>query len=648
MKQGFDRWLKNLAALCIGLVLLALVELVLGLAGVTPLSEEDRFVGFAGNERLFVPDDASPGQLHLNPIKAAYFNQQSFAATKPAGTFRIVVLGGSTVYGRPWLGQTAFAAWLKLLLEEEVPDLRVDLINAGGISYASYRLKRLLPELLGYAPDLVVLYAGHNEFLERRTFAGLLAEPQPLQRIRAQLHRSRLYSSLARGIERLRRQSVDAHGRTVLGEDVGAVLEQVGGPELYHRDEAFRAGVIAQYRYTLNGIADAVAGQGVPLVICTLPVNLSGVSPFKSEHRDGITAEELTQWQAAFSRGMELAASDPEAALGELRRAATIDPRYALLWYRIGQLEQRLGRSRAAYAAFDRAREEDIVPLRALNAFNDIIRQLADERKLPLADVEAFYKRISPGQIPGSNLFADHVHPTIAGQQIIAWSVLNAATAAGVVPLSAEDWQATMPRAKRLLDDKLTEVPARYLARGDWGVGRLYYWAGKYAEAEPLLQKAWQTIRDTEEIPRQLANLALWRGDAEAALRLFDEAESIEPGNPWTAYGRLQALLMLGRGAAALALIDHANWPESLTLRVGLARCRALLLTGERRQAGELLQALAPPDSDTPGLEAEIAALLAQTGQETEARRRYRRSLVLARHPAPEVELERWWGAIRK
>ena len=48
------------------------------------------------------------------------------------------------------------------------------MINAGGISYASYRVAVVIKELARYEPDLFIIYTGHNEFLEERTYRTLI------------------------------------------------------------------------------------------------------------------------------------------------------------------------------------------------------------------------------------------------------------------------------------------------------------------------------------------------------------------------------------------------------------------------------------------------------------------------------------------
>ncbi len=92
-----------------------------------------------------------------------------FRGTSRQAHFRIVCLGGSATYGRPFFDHTSFAGWLRAFLPKADPSRKWEVINAGAISYASYRVKGLMAELARFEPDLFIVYMGHNEFLERRT-----------------------------------------------------------------------------------------------------------------------------------------------------------------------------------------------------------------------------------------------------------------------------------------------------------------------------------------------------------------------------------------------------------------------------------------------------------------------------------------------
>ena len=101
------------------------------------------------------------------------FRRDRFSREKAKGTIRLFCLGGSTVQGRPYSIETAFPVWLRLNLESMFPEKTFEVVNCGGISYASYRLVPILTECLSYQPDMFIVCTGHNEFLEARTYAGL-------------------------------------------------------------------------------------------------------------------------------------------------------------------------------------------------------------------------------------------------------------------------------------------------------------------------------------------------------------------------------------------------------------------------------------------------------------------------------------------
>ncbi len=118
----------------------------------------------------------------IGPERLDLFREARFAAHKPAGTFRIFALGESTTQGEPYSTATAYPAWLELELRAAT-GRPVEVINCGGLSYASYRIRAILHEVLDrYQPDLIILYCGQNEFLERRTYDGWRDVPLPIAR----------------------------------------------------------------------------------------------------------------------------------------------------------------------------------------------------------------------------------------------------------------------------------------------------------------------------------------------------------------------------------------------------------------------------------------------------------------------------------
>ncbi len=629
----------NLLALLCGALLVLLIEALLWVSGVAPLSDSDQFAGF-GKQPVFVEE--GNGRFVLNPAKGIYFNDgQSFLMPKPEGTFRIIAVGGSTTYGRPWLADTAFAAWMRRLLELSGASGRVEALNMGGISYASYRVGKVVTEALQYQPDLLLVYAGHNEFLEERTFAAQKQEPGWRQSLRSILHHSRIYSLMNKGFSRFKPHEPAPVQHP--GEEIRARLEQVGGTELYHRDEKFRARVIRQYRDEMEGILRQAQTRNVPVILCTLPSNLAGISPFKSEHRPDMTAAAQDRFAKLLTAAEEaLLSGAAQEALDILTVAEPLDPRFAHLLFLKGTALENLGQFEAAYAAYEMAKEEDIVPLRALKAFNAALRELAREYRVPLADIERAVRGASPNGIPGNVWFADHVHPTIAGQQLIAWELMDAATRAGLVEVSAASWHAHRLEAEELLARGRENLSARYEALGYWGVGRLYFWAGKYAEAYAPLEKAWQVIRDVAEIPRQMAAIQYMNGRYPSADDLVREALRIDPEDVYARQLAAQILARRGKVDEGLRLLDALEGREDLATQLAWVRGE-ILLSGRRFAAAiEVLAPAVEADESVASLRYAYARALRGAGRKADALQQYRRWLELQGRATDEAELQRW------
>ena len=100
------------------------------------------------------------------------FAPAEFPVRKEPNVQRIFCIGGSTTQGEPFKPPTAFPEWMRLNLQLIAPDHKWEVINCGGLSYASYRMLPILIEVLQYQPDLVVIDCGHNEFLEKRDLSG--------------------------------------------------------------------------------------------------------------------------------------------------------------------------------------------------------------------------------------------------------------------------------------------------------------------------------------------------------------------------------------------------------------------------------------------------------------------------------------------
>src|SRR5581483_7503544 len=131
-------------AVGLGLLPLLVCELALRATGIgKPTDYNDPFVGFSDVHPLFVLNEQS-GRYEIPKSRQTHFQPESFLAKKPRDEFRIFVLGGSTVQGRPWAIESSFTTWLELNLNAGDAARRYEVVNCGGVSYATYRLVLIL------------------------------------------------------------------------------------------------------------------------------------------------------------------------------------------------------------------------------------------------------------------------------------------------------------------------------------------------------------------------------------------------------------------------------------------------------------------------------------------------------------------------
>lgn len=132
---------------------------------------------------------------------AAHVNAQRFRgplvdSIKPAGTVRIVLLGGSTTFGWGVPDDQSIDAHLRALLPARLPGRRVEVINAALDGYDSWQLlERVRGDVLALDPDLLVVNEGVNDVRSAPLEDLVDADPRtlmweiPLRRMRAEAAR---------------------------------------------------------------------------------------------------------------------------------------------------------------------------------------------------------------------------------------------------------------------------------------------------------------------------------------------------------------------------------------------------------------------------------------------------------------------------
>ncbi len=393
---------------------------------------EDPFISFGSLRPLFVPD-ASGTLFETASERTHYFCPQQFTAVKGADTFRIFCVGGSTVQGRPYSVETSFSTWLKLNLGAACPEKKIEMVNCGGISYASYRLIPIMQELLAYEPDLFVLCTGQNEFLEARTYDQIKRVPRPLIGLHQALLHIRTYHLANRWLASRRNR---AESTPSFSAEVQPKLDMEAGLSTYHRDPGMRKGIMSEFSRNLEALIDIAQRADVPLILMNPVSNLKDCPPFKSEFVPASSSTETSPAKVLWEQTRQLAREDSWRRLARLEKAVMLDGQHAGLLYELGTCYMTAGRFSEARVCFVAAKEQDICPLRMLEPMHSTIKEAAFRHNLALVDIRALIEQKSEHRIPGDAWLLDHVHPNISGHQLIADALTEVLVDKQLIPAS--------------------------------------------------------------------------------------------------------------------------------------------------------------------------------------------------------------------
>ena len=632
-RSGFilPLWKRIVFAIIATGIFFGLLEAVLWAIGLPPVFyEDDPYLGFASYSPLFVEaqDDAGNAIRRTAESKLKLFQPQEFPEVKPSRTTRIFCLGGSTTYGRPYTDATSFCGWLREILNEAEPSRSWEVINAGGVSYASYRVALLMEELIRYQPDLFVLYTGHNEFLERRTYREIVETPAMMRDLGMIASRTRTYVVVKQLIDLARAEQITRNRPAeILPEEVETLLENSVGPSDYQRNDEQQRRTIDHFRFNLNRIADIAESAGATLLLVVPASNLRESAPFKSEHRSGLSVEDLKQWRRFDRQAREMVGRDNlEARLAHLDKAIRIDERYADTHFQRARTLWQLERYSEAREAYVRARDEDVCPLRALTEMEEIAYQTAIRRRLPVVDFCRQTADLSEHGTPGRNLFLDHVHPTIEGHGRLAQAIHDRLREIGIVR-PQEDWSAGgMERVGKRVQAKIDPEAHGKALRN---MARLLRWAGKFEEGYYSAQLALESVPSDAQAHFLAGANALDLGFLSEAVEHLLTASRLDPNNSeiWFNLGKAYArdyLSIQATSAFKRALDLEPDFPQA---RNNLGN--VYLAAGELDKAAKEYRYAITSDPDYAEAHHNLGLILSDHGKIEEARKQFERALEL-------------------
>jgi lysophospholipase L1-like esterase len=407
-----------------------------------------RVAGYGSSYPLFVSSPSAVGYLQPNPqLIQRYFapgrapklsmDTQLIAADKPANSFRIVVQGGSTAAGFPYGRWGSLQAMLTQRFKRSYPEKNIEVINTAMAAINSFSLLDFQADILALQPDLVLIYAGHNEFLGLlgAGSAMTVAPSRAGTLIYLKLRHLRLFQ--------LMQALFNAVAPAVSMTDTAqrTLMAQLANAAHIPTDSALYQATLAQFHDNMALLLAGYQRQQVPVMLGTLVSNERDLVPF--------SAVGLADWPALLQQLPNTSAL-PTPVMQHPAAAAFVQGQNALL----------TGDNSSAQRWLQQARDDDSLRFRAPTLFNAMLRTLAEKYQATLVDVEQQFRQHSANSIIGNSLLLEHVHPNPQGYMLLADAFYQAIRHSGMLGSVSVAVDSAMPE----LDILLTELDRRYAA----------------------------------------------------------------------------------------------------------------------------------------------------------------------------------------
>ncbi len=346
-----------------------------------------RFFNYGYDYREWVP--ITKDKLILNPdVARRYFSnvkalpysiQDVFDKEKKKNAFRIFVLGGSSAAGYPYMPLGSFSRYLQQRYQMVYPQARIEVVNIAMTAVNTYTIRDLLPGVLEQKPDAIIIYAGHNEYYGALGVGSMesLGKSRAVVNLLLYLKRFKTFELLQDIISSVVKMFSSPNPKLSHGTLMSRMARDKFIPL---NSEVFEAGV-KQFEGNMSDILEMIKKAKVPVVIGTLVSNYKDQKPFVSKKA------------------------------GELPPASKI--------YKLAQEAFEQKNYKRADSLFRYAKDLDMLRFRAPEIFNSVIHKLARKYGTKLISIDSLFESVSPGGIVGDNLMTDHLHPKLAGYELM-------------------------------------------------------------------------------------------------------------------------------------------------------------------------------------------------------------------------------------
>jgi hypothetical protein len=331
----------------------------------------------------------------------------------------IVIVGESSAGGFPYGDRFSPAEIVAWKLREAIPDrrFRVALACKPGITL---EIAHGMLSEVERRPDLVIVYAGHNEMDAR--FYWNSSPAYYLDETPAAGTKRTTFSLPRSPLSCLIQQVID-NRRVASPPPPNARRPLVDVPAFTPADYAGR---LRDFRARLEAITDACERLGALVVLVPPPANDADFEPNRSYLRPETARSERQEFARAFEAARSAEAADPGRAIADYRALLERQPGFAEAHYRLARLLEADGRRDEAERHYIAARDDDGYSIRCMTEFLHAYAEVAARHpRAILIDARALFRKLSPRGLLEYACFSDAHHPSLPAYTALARAVLE-------------------------------------------------------------------------------------------------------------------------------------------------------------------------------------------------------------------------------
>lgn len=294
--------------------------------------------------------------------------EQFFPAVPNKHIKRVFLIGESTA-------QQYDTNLLQTLLQQVLPQFDFDIINCGMGAYDAYRTRLIGEEIVDYQPDLILVIVGNSEFhatrrINRFHYLGLLSK-------------SRLF------------RLITDHFNPPLKIDN---LEEAN----------------SYYQANIEDLFETIKNHNIPAVLCTLPVNYRYFN-----------CTRVVPLKYLVLNMLYLHFNDYDLSEKFTRSLPKDNNLESYIYYQLGKLADKRRKYQDALKFYSQQMESFIFPITCPPSRNDLIRHIANNNNILLADVQHRFEQLAPNGLPGFDLFKDNNHVWPSSYQIYSEEIVS-------------------------------------------------------------------------------------------------------------------------------------------------------------------------------------------------------------------------------